>query len=477
MPTEFRWIASSSGKNGHDEDTPQRRKTGMWGKQNMRQHAVFLYDVDQKARASTAVAQQHSMAPKPRIAHFLVHPGQPIPLDRFERLVVNVGVNVLDLDELTRISIGQRAATMLTQGRMGLERLIARRRESYLMHLPARFGHNSCLEDALRYLAIKARHLLGDTRQSAASNELALYGKALRSLQAAIEDDRAWADADVLCAVEVLSMCEVLSDPPRPMAWESHLAGACRLIRARGPTRFTTEFEKSLLSSMLGPIISECMRLGQPCFFEESAWQPVLRSVILSDQDFSPRCASYYELSTIGARIPRLFMEVRRAVLHQDSLADDEFESLEARCRLVKADLAGWRRGYEILSTKYQRSGLEPTRSAVMWHDTLCAGLVMQAMVCRLISALSWADRLVEEEEAVVHSRRLVNLHQDIVDSNDYASFYIEQKLMFVESVLVTSDLWLRAYRAENEVHGKVQGNRGVAGMISARTFRTWCDG
>lgn len=39
-------------------------------------------------------------------------------------------------------------------------------------------------------------------------------------------------------------------------AWAKHARGAARLIEHRGPERFKTEFEKSLLMTQLGIIVS-----------------------------------------------------------------------------------------------------------------------------------------------------------------------------------------------------------------------------
>lgn len=38
-------------------------------------------------------------------------------------------------------------------------------------------------------------------------------------------------------------------------AWVQHVNGAAKLVRIRGPTRFTTEYEKNLLVASSGPIV------------------------------------------------------------------------------------------------------------------------------------------------------------------------------------------------------------------------------
>jgi hypothetical protein len=269
-----------------------------------------------------------------------------------------------------------------------------------------------------------------------------------------------------------------------------------------GPDKFTSDFEKSLLVSMISPIVSrlsitplfpdlgkmhiltttpqlcECMRLRQPCVFEEPAWQSVLRSVIVSKQDFSPRCASYYELAAIGSRIPRLFLELHDAIADEDSIPDEEIDDLEARCRGMKAELAVWRREYDMRSVSCKPLNSKTVRTADVRSEALCGGLVMQAMLCRLIGALSPSDRVAEEKEAVAHSMQLTGLFCANLGSNDYASFYIQQKLIFGESILATSDLWLRGCREDGEHRpGGGLDTKRRPRMIDMRTFLAWYEG
>lgn len=136
--------------------------------------------------------------------------GCPMPLSGLEQLTAEIGVNVLDLSALTSVHIGQRASKLLTKHPFYLGRLISRRRLSYLSHVPARYGHIECLDDAVRCVAVKARRVLSgcDVRDSAL--ELALYGKALRSLQSAVSEfDGRGHLADVLCAIQILGLFDV----------------------------------------------------------------------------------------------------------------------------------------------------------------------------------------------------------------------------------------------------------------------------
>lgn len=140
------------------------------------------------------------------------HPARAMPLTGFERLTADTGLDMLDLDELAGIVVGQVASFILSQDRESLPKLFSRRRHSYLFHMPARYGHNTCLDDALRCLAAGTRRLLLPAPARSDFQEkrvLRLYGKALNSLQAAVNEPDSWKNPHILGAIQVLGMYEV----------------------------------------------------------------------------------------------------------------------------------------------------------------------------------------------------------------------------------------------------------------------------
>lgn len=217
------------------------------------------------------------------------------------------------------------------------------------------------------------------------------------------------------------------------------------------------------------------MRLRQPCFFEEPAWQSVIRSVIVSEQDFSPRCRAYYQLSYIGARIPRVFVDIHHALENRMSIVDAEIDALESRCRDIKADLATWRRGFDLLELSSKLNGV-PSSRADLRSEALCTGLIMQSTLCRFLGALSPGDRIAEEEEAVAHARYMRARYNEVARTDFYSTFYMKQKLVFTDSILATSDVWLDGCR-DSDCIGQdgEQDDRGGARLIATSRFLSWC--
>lgn len=126
-----------------------------------------------------------------------------------ERVAVDTGINILDLNELTHIHMGHAAGVILSRQPGTLSRLASHRRDSFLAHLVPRFGHSPSLDDALRCVALKARRFMCPGCAPPSAAELSLHGRALRSLQAAVGDSTGWSNPDVLCTIQILSMYEV----------------------------------------------------------------------------------------------------------------------------------------------------------------------------------------------------------------------------------------------------------------------------
>ncbi|KAK6076406.1 Endochitinase A1 [Seiridium cupressi] len=485
---KFEWIHSSSDDINKEHDAEKRKavrvqamkaaaasrkKTGTWGKQNMRQpEVVRLYSNDKATSASASHKEASRNSVRARdmlrptnhvipIIRYLnsdgrsatIHLGtqatsqfeqsngrigRPMPLPGFEHLSVDVGVNVLDLDELTCVATGQVAGSLLAQHHTTLDKLIVRRRQSYLFHIPA---SNK-----------------GETDTAA--------GQCHRKcLQAAVNDANDWTDPHTLGAVEILSICELLESPARPSAWEKHIAGAGRLIRARGPSRFGTEFEKALLTSMIAPLICEAMRLRQPCFLGEEPWQAVLRSLAIDGaHHYHPRGLGYIRLWAHGARLPGLVLDMCNATANPQAFTDDQIDDLERRCRAFKNGL---------LACMVEYDKHEPCGDGDVHVELLGATYAMLASASRLLGAISPSERLFQEEEAVRYAKEMRKLVLDIINADKWASFYLEQKIVVADSVLSTTDLWLKGLDKTTPP----RRTSGKARLIEKWKFHTWCAG
>ena len=152
-----------------------------------------------------------------------------------------------------------------------------------LSFILSRYGHVPSLNHATDCVVAKLQQIMQpqDNRPAGEANVLMHYSKALRTLQAALDDEAQRTTAETLCATELLGFFEVRTysylivlEPPsftapnkrllfvqllngglEARSWVRHASGAAQLIQVRGIHRFETEFEMALFSAHIGPTV------------------------------------------------------------------------------------------------------------------------------------------------------------------------------------------------------------------------------
>jgi hypothetical protein len=212
----------------------ERRKLGDYGKHNMRQCPVIVDEIIYNAtpmvaevsRPNESTKQAKTKTPSTVLYQQTVpssssntrprHAGistalciaAPMPLSGLDRLVADYGINPVHFSSLTNVHLGGVAAAVLSSEPQRLQGLLAGRSWSYFMFVPSRFGHYPFLDDALRCLIAKVRAMMApsDTNEKMI---FSYYGKALTSLQKAVQDPKNCSSPDVLGATGILSVFEV----------------------------------------------------------------------------------------------------------------------------------------------------------------------------------------------------------------------------------------------------------------------------
>ena len=98
---------------------------------------------------------------------------------------------------------------MLSSDPTQLPGVLLCRQWSYFSFIPTRFGHTLVLDDAFRCLITAAHSILVPTYRQPDSTILSYYGKALHSLQFAVNDPKTRYEPEVLCATGMLGLFEV----------------------------------------------------------------------------------------------------------------------------------------------------------------------------------------------------------------------------------------------------------------------------
>lgn len=127
----------------------------------------------------------------------------------YEALRSKYRFDITDLCLLTNFYISQGTMSAMARNSDLLATILGKQTSSYLQFVPSRYGHKPYLTAVVDCLVAKAHSILHphDTKMSA--RVLMLYGQALRAVQTAVSDGEASRDADLLCAVQMLSLYEV----------------------------------------------------------------------------------------------------------------------------------------------------------------------------------------------------------------------------------------------------------------------------
>jgi hypothetical protein len=132
-----------------------------------------------------------------------------MPLAGLERLMADVGLHELNLDALVGVATGQvvRGGGASTGKALQTPPTMRQAQQTYFTLMSSMYGHGTCLDYAVKCLALQLRSKLVDGVDNR-SERLALYGKALLKVQEAI-NSHLWANTEVLCAVVILCTYEV----------------------------------------------------------------------------------------------------------------------------------------------------------------------------------------------------------------------------------------------------------------------------
>lgn len=127
----------------------------------------------------------------------------------YEALQIKYGFDLMDLSFLTSFHISQMALWAMQQQPELLATLVGHRVASYLKYVPSRYGHQSYFDAVVDCLLAKASSRMRPHEIGPRMVATKLYAKALCAVQKAVMDKETCGDADLLCAVQMLSCYEV----------------------------------------------------------------------------------------------------------------------------------------------------------------------------------------------------------------------------------------------------------------------------
>lgn len=212
--------SSASSASSSSPETPEFRENGMGIRtprllakdenKNM-ENTVAVVERNNEARtspfkANKAVADRHRWLKK--MANLEVIP-PCLSADGYELKSMQSDFDILDLSTLATLHIGRAVRGALAQNPyLLITQLKTHKRWSYLSFLPTRYEHIKCLRDATDCVIARARQIVTPNRNWETA-VIAFYVRALDSLQKALDNPTQRYQPEVLCATEILALYEV----------------------------------------------------------------------------------------------------------------------------------------------------------------------------------------------------------------------------------------------------------------------------
>lgn len=366
----------------------------------------------------------------------LAHPLPPMPLSGLELLVKDRGIDPIDLSALSSIHIGTMASIILSSDPNRLSGVLSCRQRSYFSYIPPRFGQVSVLDDAFRCLITVTHSMLVPAHKSSQKTILSYYGRALYSLQSAVNDPSLRYSVEVLCATAILALFELLNSP-NAQPWRDHIAGASRLIQLRGPSRFTSEFDKSLFISLSYPICSEALLNNEHCFLDDPAWTEFIRTLSVPTEMFTDRSDLGIDLMVIKSKVAGLAKRTNHAVVIQDTLELRDFEAIAFDISVVRSAIVTWRRKFNTALIHAEERSRDDTMDFGKRYELLGLSLIINIVVSRLLCSIVPKDRALLEEEVQNQAVELKAVAGSL-EHNRRAEFFFAQKGKIADAAIAT---------------------------------------
>ena len=222
-----------------------RRIGGNYGKHNLRQYPIFLFDQpvqpntieieaaartwnpekgvqeEYDVRAEDTVVKVKEQRPKANkknenerhqwMARLALadSPPRTVSAIGYELTSMKTDFDILNLSTLSTLHVNRAARAALSRNPYQLiYQLKTYKQWSYLSYLPSRYGQVPCLRDATDCVIARARQIISPSRNWEAA-VISFYVKALDSLQKALDCPKTRFMPEVLCATEILALYEV----------------------------------------------------------------------------------------------------------------------------------------------------------------------------------------------------------------------------------------------------------------------------
>ncbi|KAI0169291.1 hypothetical protein GGR52DRAFT_574508 [Hypoxylon sp. FL1284] len=149
----------------------------------------------------------------------------------------------------------------------------------YTRHLPVRLSRSAALRDCAALMTSAWNNYKRDLPADLVLDPV-LYGRALHSLQRAINDQDQQLSCETLAAVTILERLELLFDTRRSQLGTRHVAGMLTLMVKRGPPKLEDHLDFHLALENHASLIFYWIREGGENFFQTAPWRRAMEHMV-----------------------------------------------------------------------------------------------------------------------------------------------------------------------------------------------------
>nr|OQO24268.1 hypothetical protein B0A51_10128 [Rachicladosporium sp. CCFEE 5018] len=364
------------------------------------------------------------------------------PSTEYQKLRTKYSFDPMDLSFLTSFNISQVAVWTMQQQPELLETLLGHRICSYLHYVPQRYGQGKRFFDAtVDCVLAKASSRMRPDEAGPAMAATRLYAKALREVQTAVSDKKQCDDADLLCAVQLLSCYEIM-DSKDLSAFSNHISGSAQLVRNRSATGFKSEYERLLFLGHVGAAYSEAFFQNRASHLAQPEWMQLYDSLSEESTWLTDTHPLMIRVRKIMIYFPGILAEIDTAFDDTDDCsASYKLFEIELRLRSIHQDTKNTLEAYKahVLRTSMMRPP-----QCEMHKRREAFGSIMEGLcVCkRMIAAMCDSDRLQLEHEV----QSIAQLILDLRDSQQDASHswvFTNVEYGVAQLVIDTREAWI----------------------------------
>ncbi|KAK6439805.1 hypothetical protein LTR95_003982 [Oleoguttula sp. CCFEE 5521] len=363
------------------------------------------------------------------------------PSTEYQKLRSKYSFDLMDLSFLTSFNISQVAVWTMQQHPELLDTLLGHRICSYLHYVPQRYGQGKRFFDAtVDCVLAKANSRMRPDEARSAMAATRLYAKALREVQDAISDKKQCEDADLLCAVQLLSCYEVM-DSKNLSAFSNHISGSAQLVRNRSATGFKTEYERLLFLGHVGAAYSEAFFQNRASHLAEPEWMQLYDSLTEESTWLTDTHPLMIRVRKIMIYFPGVLAEIDTAFDDTDDCSSSyKLFAIELRLRSIHQDTINTLEAYK--SHVLRTSMMRPPHCEMHKRREAFGSIMEGLCVCkRMIAAMCDSDRPQLEQEIQSIAQLILDLRKQQDASQSWVFTNVEYGV--AQLVIDTREAWL----------------------------------